>query len=166
MTFARWSAACLLTTVALLGCGQSPNSGGPAASPYVVAAEPANSKGVGEVLKGSKNGDEVTIIGRIGGSESPFVEGLAAFSIVDPAIPYCPAEEGCPTPWDYCCDMNKLKENKALVKVVDDKGSPVAKGAKELLGVKELTMVVVQGKAQRDAEGNLTVLAQKVFIKK
>jgi len=171
MTLNRISACfVLLAACALLGCGQSPTastqgSGGSSAS-YIAETEPANPKGVRELIKASKNDEEVTMVGRIGGSASPFVEGLAAFSIVDPAIPYCKGEEGCPTPWDYCCELEKMKENKALVKVVDGKGTPVAKGAKDLLGVKELTMVVVRGKAKRDAEGNLTVLAEKVFIKK
>ena len=37
--------------------------------------------------------------------------------------------------------------------------------AKQLLGVKELSTVVVQGKAARDEAGNLTVLASGVFVK-
>ena len=39
-------------------------------------------------------------------------------------------------------------------------------GAKELLDVKELSTVVVRGKAQRDDTGNLTVLASGVYVKK
>jgi hypothetical protein len=31
--------------------------------------------------------------------------------------------------------------------------------------VKELNLVVVHGKAKRDAEGNLTVLADEIFVK-
>jgi hypothetical protein len=38
--------------------------------------------------------------------------------------------------------------------------------ARELLKVKELSTVVVKGKAQRDAAGNLTVVASGVFMKK
>ena len=38
--------------------------------------------------------------------------------------------------------------------------------AKRLLDVKELSTVVIQGKAQRDEAGNLTVLARGVFVKK
>jgi hypothetical protein len=35
--------------------------------------------------------------------------------------------------------------------------------ARELLGVKELQTVVVKGKAKRDEQGNLTVLASGVY---
>ena len=92
------------------------------------------------------------------------MDGVAAFTIVDPAIPYCAKEEGCPTPWDYCCNTDKLKDNSALIKIVSADGQPVSKDARELLGVKELSRVIVKGKAQRDKEGNLTVLAEKVHI--
>ena len=37
--------------------------------------------------------------------------------------------------------------------------------AGELLSVKELSTVVVKGKAQRDDSGNLTVLASGVYVK-
>ena len=38
--------------------------------------------------------------------------------------------------------------------------------ARELLNVKELSTVVVKGKAQRDKAGNLNILASGVYIKK
>ena len=38
--------------------------------------------------------------------------------------------------------------------------------ARELLKVKELSTVVVKGKAQRDDVGNLTVIASGVYVKK
>jgi len=53
-----------------------------------------------------------------------------------------------------------------LVKVVDEKGELVKAGAKKLLGVEELSTVVVRGKAKRDDKGNLTVMATGIFVKK
>ena len=38
------------------------------------------------------------------------------------------------------------------------------KDARELLKVKELSTVVIKGKAKRDADGNLTVLANGVYV--
>jgi hypothetical protein len=101
----------------------------------------------------------------IGGSSKPFVDGLAAFTIVDPKVPYCAADEGCPTPWDYCCQTEAVKENIATIKVVDEAGKAIAGNAKELLKVKELSTVVVQGKAKRDDQGNLTVATSKIFVR-
>ncbi|MDP7019926.1 MAG: hypothetical protein QGG36_29275 [Pirellulaceae bacterium] len=53
-----------------------------------------------------------------------------------------------------------------MIKVVDDNGALVKAEARSLLDVKELSTVVVSGKAQRDDAGNLTVLASGVYVKK
>lgn len=153
----------ILGLVALLvGCGKSP-SGSAGSSEYLASSEPAGAVGVAAAKKATD--DSITVVGRIGGSEKPFVDGLAAFTIVDEQIEPCGKEEGCQTPWDYCCAQDKMKDNMATVKVVDAKGSAVTGNAQELLKVKELSRVVVQGKRQADAEGNLTILASKVFVK-
>lgn len=153
----------------LMGCAeQKPdaNADSPSAdSTYLASSEPADATGVGDVRKSAEDQDDVVLEGRIGGSKKPFVEGIAAFTIVDPKVPYCAPEEGCKTPWDYCCTQNQVKDNIATIKLVDEKGNPVAEDAKKLLGVKELSTVVVQGKAERDEKGNLSVLADQVFVK-
>lgn len=52
-----------------------------------------------------------------------------------------------------------------MVKIVDASGKPVATDARKLLGIKELQTVVVHGVAKRDESGNLTVLADGVFVR-
>ncbi|MBM82617.1 MAG: hypothetical protein CMJ78_18800 [Planctomycetaceae bacterium] len=127
--------------------------------------------GAADVIKAreqSKDGEEVILVGRIGGGENPWIEGRAAFTVVDGSLKACSDIPGddCPIPWDYCCETDKLPPSTALVKVVDDSGSLIKTDAKKLLDVKELSTVVVKGKAQRDDDGNLTVLATGVFVKK
>ena len=51
-------------------------------------------------------------------------------------------------------------------KFVDEQGQTVAVDARELLGLKESQMVVVQGKAKRDEQGNLTVLAEGLYVRR
>ncbi len=153
-----------------LGCetkvASKPATGGAqTSSSYLVQSEPADAVPVGEARAKTKDGQEVTLVGLIGGSSKPFIEGLAAFTIVDPKVPYCAANEGCPTPWDYCCQTEAVKDNIATVKIVDDAGKPVSQSARELLNVKELSTVVVKGKAKRDDQGNLTVAANQVFVR-
>ncbi len=133
---------------------------------YEAETEPAGAIPVGEAREKTEDGQDVTLVGLIGGSSEPFVKGLAAFTIVDPKVPYCADEEGCPTPWDYCCETDAVKQNIATVKIVDDSGKPVTQDAREFLNVKELSKVVVKGKARRDDQGNLTVAASKIFLKK
>jgi hypothetical protein len=156
----------------IAGCGKTPVAGKPSAAPvettavsYLVKEEPAGALGVADARQSKEAVEEITVVGRIGGSGKPFVEGAAAFTIVDPSVPHCSDEEGCPTPWDYCCQTDVLPTSTALIKVVDPQGQLVAEDARKLLGVKELAMVVVHGKAERDEKGNLTVLADQVFVK-
>ena len=162
-----------LATVAasiIAGCGTSsapqyaaaPSAEGAA---YRLAAEPAGAKGVKETRADAKDAQEVTLVGRIGGDANPWVEGQAAFVVMDSVLKPCGADEGCPTPWDCCCDPNLSPETKALVKIVDASGKPVATDARKLLGVKELQTVVIHGVAKRDEAGNLTVLADGVFVR-
>ena len=155
------------------GCGGASSEPAPAASSapesstYLLGAEPAEAKDVIAARTDTKNDEAVVVVGRIGGDMKPWIEGRAAFSIVDRSLVPCNEREGddCPTPWDYCCDTDKFPEAKALVKVVDEAGKLVGTDARELLGVKELQTVVVKGKAQRDEAGNLTVLADGVYVR-
>ena len=119
---------------------------------------------IAEARRDSENDGEITVRGRIGGEEKPFVDGLAAFTIVDTKLKPC--EEGCETPWDYCCSLDELPTHKALVKLVDSQGQIVEGDARKLLGIKELSIVTIRGRAKRDDVGNLTVLAAKVFVEK
>jgi hypothetical protein len=52
-----------------------------------------------------------------------------------------------------------------LVMFVDDKGRIIKQDPREMFGVKELSTVVIQGKAKRDKAGNVTVLASKIHIR-
>ncbi|MBW3540078.1 MAG: hypothetical protein KY476_07405 [Planctomycetes bacterium] len=155
-----------------LGCGGGDDGDGANAgaesggSAYVLNAEPAAARGVTDVRKAAKDGDEVTVVGRIGGSADPFVKDLAAFTIVDPKLKPCSPEEGCPRPWDYCCTFEGLAEGTAMVQIVDDGGQLVSTDARKLLPVKELSTVVVRGKAKVDPEGNLTVRANQLYVRK
>lgn len=151
--------------IATTGCSGGTPAPSAAGKQFLLNAEPAGAIGVGEARQPTSKDGEVVIVGRIGGSEKPFIEGMAAFTIVDPKVPYCGKDEGCPTPWDYCCEQNLVKENIATVKFVDASGKPIMQSARELLGVKELAMVVVRGDAKRSDDGNLSVVAKQVFIR-
>jgi len=165
--------AVLAVALLIAGCTQDQTST-PAANKqpsaegmkYLLAAEPAAAQDVAKAREAAIDDDEVIVVGRIGGSTDPWVEGMAAFTIVDRGLKACSDIEGdmCPTPWDYCCETPKLKTSTALVKIVDAGGEPVKTDARELLGVEELQTVVVHGKARRDDAGNLTVLADRIHV--
>lgn len=164
------SAALFGFSLLVVGCGQSETATTQSNAVaidtrYAATTEPAGALPVGEARETTKDGQDITLVGVIGGSSEPFVEGLAAFTVVDPKVPYCAPEEGCATPWDYCCTQDQVKDNVATIKIVDDSGQPVAQDAREFLNVKELSTVVVTGTAKRDDQGNLTVAANKVFVR-
>lgn len=103
-------AACMGLLVAI-GCSQeTPKATAPQAalavdgSKYLLSSEPEGATGVTKVREEAKDKDDVVIVGRIGGSEDPWIEGRAAFSIVDPSLKSCAdiGSDGCPKPWDFC----------------------------------------------------------------
>ncbi|MFM2216817.1 MAG: hypothetical protein RL240_1135 [Planctomycetota bacterium] len=164
------STVLLIASVACAGCLPTPaepiaDGIGAAATTYLATSEPADAVPVGIARKESENGQEITLLGRIGGSSEPFIDGLAAFTIVDPNVPYCADDEGCPTPWDYCCETDAVKSNIATVKIVDTSGKPIQQSAKSLIPLKELSVIVVKGKAKRDDQGNLSISATQVFVR-
>ena len=165
-----------LPVVALIlaGCGgqaeESPSGESAQANgaQYLLASEPSGAKPVIDARAAVKDNEDVVVVGRIGGSADPWVDNVAAFSIVDPSLKACSDIPGdaCPVPWDYCCETDKLPKATALVKLVDENGKPVSVDARKLLNVKELQTVVVRGKAKRDEAGNLTVLASGIYPRK
>lgn len=174
MTYRIVATAALVAWTAgiFAGCNKSPTADEAAApsaegAAYRLDSEPAGAKGVKEVRAAAEDGDKVTVVGRIGGDTNPWIEGQAAFLVVDTSLKPCNErdDDGCETPWDYCCDLDTLPQSKAMVKVMGEDGRPLAVDARKLLGLKELQTVVVRGLARRDEAGNLTVLADGVFVR-
>src|SRR5262245_7388711 len=80
----------------------APTGGG---EKLLLASEPAGAKGVIEIKKQAKDGEEVVVVGRIGGSKEPFIKDRASFTIVDTSFVSCDEMEGWkdyPTPWEFC----------------------------------------------------------------
>jgi hypothetical protein len=168
--------------VALPGCGDDPPEPDAATridvTPYLLAELPESAREVKAVYEGGAEdggedggevkGSEVVMVGRIGGSLDPWIDGRAAFNIVDRSVKACTDIPGdtCPTPWDYCCTRDGLPGAMALVKVVDSSGRLLAADARSLFGMKELQTVYVRGTASKDENGNLVVLATAVYVKK
>lgn len=99
--------------IATIGCAkekaESESSDGQTKAPvdgskYVLTKEPDGVKDVIAARKDAQDEDEVVVVGRIGGSENPWVKGRAAFTIVDPSLKSCAeiGSDNCPKPWDFC----------------------------------------------------------------
>jgi len=167
-----------LTAVVVLavGCGSSPDPKGgeqpkPQSDPAALAegkqliltSEPTGAKGVIDIRNKARNGDEVVVVGRVGGSTKPFTEGRASFLIVDPSLK--PTAE-CDCPWDFCeYPKKELAAARLSVKFAAADGQTLKSGARETFDIKELSTVVVKGKVSRDDKNNVVVVASGIFVR-
>lgn len=157
----------LISVVAVIGCGRGPQGETSISSnsQYVLAKEPDGALDVMDFREKAKDGEPVVVLGRLGGGVKPWIDGRGAFLLVDERIvATCKegekCEEGCP----HCAQA--LAEATTMVKFVDESGKVLATDARQILGAKEPAIVVVQGIASRDKSGNVSVVAEGVYIRR
>ncbi|MDP1661918.1 MAG: hypothetical protein Q8L55_08370 [Phycisphaerales bacterium] len=173
--------ATLLTLAAVLAstsaCSKSDAPTKPAAKAavaplpgsYFLAEAPADAKDIRAAKRSLKAGDKVVLIGRIGGSEDPFVPERAIFTLVDKAMKTC--DEGsdmdtCKTPWDYCCDpREQITANSAVVQIVGPDGQPLKAVLNGVKGLKPQATVTVVGTVSKAEGQNVVVNATGLFVK-
>ncbi len=134
---------------------------------FFLPAAPANASAIKAAKPTIKPGDEVTLRGRIGGSTKPFVDGRAMFTLIDMELKPCNAnpDDKCVTPWDYCCDTRAdILACAATIQVSDPTGMPIKLGLKGRAGLKELSEVIVVGKAIKADGKALVVNATGVYV--
>jgi hypothetical protein len=128
---------------------------------------PEGVRSVAEAKGSVKAGDQVALRGRVGGTSQPFIDGRAAFTIVDNSLKACSDIPGdmCRQPWDYCCETSdSLARHTATISVVSADGKPLRTSLRGLGGIEELSDVVVVGKVAQ-AEGNvLLVHAESIYV--
>lgn len=137
---------------------------------HVVTREPAGSVGVAQVKASAKEGDEVVVRGRVGGSGKPIVAGRAVFTLADSkALKACNENPGdsCPAPWDFCCHSpEEIAAATISVQVVGADGRPVATDV-EGSHIHPLTTLVVKGKVgPRPDPKVLVVDATEIYVVK
>lgn len=134
----------------------------------IVDKAPADAKGVTEV-RGSADGEDVVVRGRIAGSQEPFTAGRAQFQLIDLGIKSCAEmeDDSCPTPWDMCCEEPKVvAQNSVTVQVVGADGRPLKSEIEGVAGLKPLSEVAVKGKLRKSADGKaVTVDATELHVK-
>lgn len=171
------SALALLGLPIVVGCGSASESPATAArtpaisiegSKYLLAEEPADAIGVIEARESAEDGTPLVLVGRIGGSANPWIEGRAAFMLLDASMNVV-AEGEDSADGEICtgdCCANERVHFTTLVKVVDAEGQLVSVDSRELLGLQESDMVVVEGNAQKDDSGNFVMLAKSIYIRR
>ena len=160
--------ALLLALAPLAACGGDAQEPAPPTSSlpdtFHLAAEPDDVRPVAEVLASAGDGEHVAVVGRVGGSARPFVDGAASFSLVDPVAVPC-GEDGmtCKTPWDYCCA--DLAGRVVNVELVDADGRLVTGNVRGFHGLDHLDTVVVEGEVAKDEAGNVRLLASGLRVR-
>ena len=165
------SCALLAFTMAACDGAAAPQSKTTAIIPAgMITKGPAAGTGVTAAKLTAKQGETITVVGRIGGSEDPFVADRAVFTIVDPSLKSC-ADAGdpdhCETPWDYCCeDRASLKRGTATIEFAGSDGRPLKGSVRGMSGLDPLVTVAVTGTVtERNDAGMLVVRATKVEIR-
>lgn len=185
----RSSGLLTLAVVSLCGClvgvgchkvGSTGSDSAAGGEKYLLTAEPADAESITAcraVLEGKQDRQELVICGRIDGLSQPTWDPeRAAFMLADLSLKEAkPAEDAAThdkTPKHDAenCPFCKAKTKKelaglAMVEVVDEQGATPRVDARELLGLKDGQVVVVRGRGQIDALGNLVVQADGIFVR-
>lgn len=165
--FAELAALAAISMTLFSGCAGSsaqPSPSGPKPNVHL-SQEPAGAIEVLDARDEAKDGEPIVIVGRLGGGLKPWIDGRAAFLLVDTRIlPSCSDGEKCEAGCPDCA--KEMLAASTMVKFLGEDGKVLPVDARELLGVPEESTVVVRGLASRDAAGTLTVAADGVFVRR
>lgn len=124
---------------------------------------PANFISVGEARKVGQVGRPVVVRGRIGGLAKPIADRHAIFVISDHRLPLC--QEGCASPWDYCCTpREQIRDKVATVQVVDINGRPLKVSLDGVNGLKPASDVIVLGTVAQKGKNFMIVNAKSIHV--
>lgn len=155
----------LLCLATVVGCARSSaeQTASSKNNEYILPTEPTGALDVMDVRENAKDGESVLVLGRIGGGVKPWIDGRAAFLLVDERLVSSCDEEQCQ---DECAECaQELAAATTMVKFVDAQGKVLAVDARQLLGLKEQQTVVVRGTASRDKSGNVSIVANGIHIR-
>jgi hypothetical protein len=158
--------AIIIAVLTATGCGSSHSASIPTVDEkYHLADEPANAIEILDAKEQAKDGDAIVVVGRLGGGVKPWIDGRAAFLLVDTRIlPSCNEGEKCDENCPSCAEA--MLSASTMVKFLGNDGKVLQVDARDLLGVKEQQTVVVQGFANRDKTGNVSIAAEKIYVRR
>lgn len=139
-------------------------------SKVILAEEPKEASSISDIRKNAKPGDKVTFKGNAIGAMNIFMADRAVMILGDPEkMTSCnlrPDDE-CKTPWDVCCDDEKvIKANIITLRYLDESGEILKEGFKNVEGIKELSSLVVSGTvADETTDDNMIVNVSGVYVK-
>lgn len=161
-----FSPVVIVAALAATGCGSSlPGSNQTVDVKYHLAEEPADAVEILDAREQAQDGEAVVVVGRVGGGVKPWIDGRAAFLLVDTRIlPSCNEGEKCDENCPSCAEA--ILSASTMVKFLGNDGKVLPIDARNLLGVKEQQTVVVRGIANRDKAGNVTIAGEKIYVRR
>jgi len=135
---------------------------------YALVDEPDGAIGVIEARQSSKDGEPIVLVGRVGGATNPWIEGRAAFTMLDASksvVATGKEASGNEICMGDCCAQERAACT-ALVTVVDVNGQVLPVDSRQLFRIAENDMLLVRGKVKKDETGNFTVIADGVFVRR
>ncbi len=136
----------------------------PENSQFTLASEPPGACDVMDFRDEAKDGQRVIVLGRVGGGVKPWIDGRAAFLLVDERVSASCDEDQCEADCVQCAQQ--LAAATTLVKFVDEQGKVLPVDARALLGLKEQQTVVIRGIASRDKAGNVSIAADGIYVRR
>jgi hypothetical protein len=135
---------------------------------FVLEHEPEGAVGILDFREAQPQAEEVALLGRIGGGRPTWSSRSASFLISDPTHEFT-AEGGHACHDDNCPFCKGKKEQdpaQAIVMLTDEEGRVPAFDARELLPLAEGQMIVVRGRAEINALGQLVVHARGLYVRR
>ena len=138
-----------------------PNPESSSPSDWVLESEPSDAVDVKQAKASAEAGDPIVLRALIGGRMQPISDHSALFTVMDMNVPHCGmiGGDGCPAPWDYCCESPETIKANATVQLVDANGNAAAISP-TAAGLAPLDEVVIVGSVgPRPTSDVLTVRA-------
>lgn len=154
----------------LVGCVETKVDVSEHRSRFQLAEEPAGAVGILD-LREAFPGDaaNVTVVGQIGGVDTPWVDGKAMVVIADPVslMEADHDEHHCDDPGCHFCnkeepDMSGL----AVVEFATPDGEVLPADVRELFDVDRGDTIVVKGTAKIDAADQLIIAAEGLYVRR
>ena len=115
------------------------------------------------------NGDQVIVLGRIGGRAEPFAKNRAMFQLIDDSLESCIdlGDDRCPTPQDYCCTPPEtIEESSVTVQVLGTNDKPLPMGLEGLDGLESLSTLIISGSVSKSDDGSTMITAERIMVAK
>jgi hypothetical protein len=131
----------------------------------ILAEEPSGAMGVLDARESAALEADITLVGQIGGSTSPWSPGQASFVMIDPAAA-AEGHEHCGEDCPFCKHKSDGQDALALVQFQDEQGSVLPIDARELFQLHDQDTVVVRGRAHINEFGLLVVAASGIYLRR